>query len=240
MGEGLAYLRELNLAALGVKFALATLFGGLIGLQRGKKRRAAGFRTYIFVCLGAAATMMLGQYEQVMLSAGLLGEISGAGADASRFGAQVINGVGFLGAGTVLVTTRREVKGVTTAAGLWASACMGLAIGAGFYECALIGFALIFFAMTALDPLESRIVANARNMDLYVEFERMDDLGGILAALKGREIRVFHVDVNQENHRYGAAPLSAALAVGLPARQPHSQVLTILAKLEGVRVIDEI
>ena len=132
-----------------LRIILALLMGGLIGMERERKRRPAGFRTYMLVALGAALTVILSQYLDYMIN-NPWAEISasiGVKTDASRFGAQVINGVGFLGAGTIIVTGRQEVKGLTTAAGLWASACMGLAIGAGFYECMIIGFILIFLCM---------------------------------------------------------------------------------------------
>ena len=105
-------LRELNTVSILFRLALAMLFGGLIGLERGRKRRAAGFRTYMLVSLGAALTMLLGQYNFLMLEtdwAALAAEL-GVKTDVSRFGAQVINGIGFLGAGTIIVTNRQEVK----------------------------------------------------------------------------------------------------------------------------------
>ena len=140
--ECLDFLRELNIWSVMLRLTVAMAFGGLIGMERGKKRRAAGFRTYMLVCLGAALTMLLSQYEYGMLTSAWSQTASQLGirTDVSRFGAQVINGIGFLGAGTIIVTGRQEVKGLTTAAGLWASACMGLAIGAGFYECVLLAF----------------------------------------------------------------------------------------------------
>ena len=133
MADLFDYLRQFNLLSVVVRLLAAMLFGGMLGIDRAKKGRAAGFRTYMFVCLGAALAMLLSQYEHAML-AGRWAEKAldvGIRTDVSRFGAQVINGIGFLGAGTILVTDRQEVKGLTTAAGLWASACMGLAIGAG-------------------------------------------------------------------------------------------------------------
>ena len=148
----LDYLRQMNMVTVMVRLTMAMLFGGLIGLERERKRRPAGFRTYMLVCLGAALTMLLSQYESYMVThdwAELAAEI-GIRTDVSRFGAQVINGIGFLGAGTIIVTGRQEVKGLTTAAGLWASACMGLAIGAGFYECVILGFLLIFLSIRLL------------------------------------------------------------------------------------------
>ena len=136
MGDWISYLRELNMASLLLRLILAMLCGGLLGLERGRKRRPAGSRTYMLVCLGAALTMVLSQYEYVMLTTEWV-DVStelGIRTDVARFGAQVVNGIGFLGAGTIMITGRQQIKGLTTAAGLWASACMGLSIGAGFYE----------------------------------------------------------------------------------------------------------
>ena len=185
-------LRQLNLASILLRLTLAMLFGGLIGLERERKRRPAGFRTYMLVCLGAALTMLLSQYEYYMITndwAALAGEI-GIRTDVSRFGAQVINGIGFLGAGTIIVTGRQEVKGLTTAAGLWASACMGLAIGAGFYECVLLGFLLIFLAIRLLPYVENSIIENARNMNIYVEFQSLDDVGAIINRINEHTARM--------------------------------------------------
>ena len=130
----LDYLRQFNLASVLLRLTLAVVCGGLIGVNREHKRRPAGFRTYMMVCMGAALSMILGQYEDTMLHTLLSGAFEAVGqpTDVTRFGAQVINGIGFLGTGTILITEQREVKGLTTAAGLWATACMGLAIGAGF------------------------------------------------------------------------------------------------------------
>ena len=112
----IAYLREMNFASVMFRLLLAMLCGGMLGLERGRKRRPAGFRTYMLVCLGAALTMLLSQYEFAMVM-GPWNDIAvelGMKTDVSRFGAQVINGIGFLGAGTILVTGRQEVKGLTT------------------------------------------------------------------------------------------------------------------------------
>ena len=161
-----------------LRIILALLMGGLIGMERERKRRPAGFRTYMLVALGAALTVILSQYLDYMIN-NPWAEISasiGVKTDASRFGAQVINGVGFLGAGTIIVTGRQEVKGLTTAAGLWASACMGLAIGAGFYECMIVGFILIFLCMRILPLIENAVMAKARNMNIYVEMDSVENV----------------------------------------------------------------
>ena len=123
------HLHEVNLVSMLVRFAIALLGGGIIGMSRGKRQHAAGLRTHLLVCIGAASVMMTSLYQAQNL---------GVPGDAFRMPAQVVSGVGFLGAGSILVTGKRHVTGLTTAAGLWASACMGLAAGAGFYEGALM------------------------------------------------------------------------------------------------------
>lgn len=122
MLDAFGYLRELNTASVLLRLTLAMFLGGMIGLERGFKGRPAGFRTYLIVCLGAALTMLLSQYHYVMMETAWaeLAVSIGVRTDVSRFGAQVINGIGFLGAGTIIVTGRQQVKGLTTAAGLWA------------------------------------------------------------------------------------------------------------------------
>ena len=127
-------LIELSLVTVLLRLLLAVLCGGAVGLERERKGRPAGFRTHILVCVGAVLCMMTNQY--------LLRFIGST--DTARLGAGVLTGISFLGAGTIMVTGQRQVKGLTTAAGLWASAAMGLAIGVGFYEAALIACAVIF------------------------------------------------------------------------------------------------
>ena len=117
-------LRDVTMASITLRMVLATICGGIIGVEREYKRRPAGFRTHILICLGAAMTTLTSQYLCM----------AHYYTDAARLGAQVIAGVGFIGAGTIIVTRRQRVKGLTTAAGLWASAIVGLSIGAGFYE----------------------------------------------------------------------------------------------------------
>ena len=148
-------LRDMTFLSVCVRMLLATVCGGIIGMEREHKRRAAGFRTYMLVSLGAALTMLLGQYEFHMLqgSWSQIAEFAGNKINVARFGAQVINGIGFLGAGTIIVTGKQEVKGLTTAAGLWASACMGLAIGAGFYEGALLACIVILLELPLLSDV---------------------------------------------------------------------------------------
>ena len=241
MWEWVDYLREMNLASVLLRLVAAMLFGGFIGLERERKRRPAGFRTYMLVCLGSALTMLLSQYEFYMVTnvwQATAAEI-GLRTDVSRFGAQVINGIGFLGAGTIIVTGKQEVKGLTTAAGLWASACMGLAIGAGFYECVLLGFALIFLTNRLLPFVEDAIIENARNMNLYVEFRTLDDLGDIIGRIKSQGGQIYEVDLDRGREERSKNP-SAVFSIRLPGRRAHVRLLAAISDLESVYTIDEI
>ena len=154
-------LRTVTLASVTVRMLLAVLCGGIIGIERAYKRRPAGFRTHILICLGAAITTLTSQYLYLNLH---------YYTDMARLGAQVVAGIGFIGAGTIVVTRQQRVKGLTTAAGLWASAIIGLAIGGGFYEGALLATALVFFAESALSRLEYRILDHVPEINLYMEY----------------------------------------------------------------------
>ena len=235
------YLRELNFVSVTLRLLLAAVIGFSLGMERERKRRPAGCRTYMLVCLGAALTMLLSQYEYYMLtnSWNAIALEVGIRTDVSRFGAQVINGVGFLGAGTILVTGRREVKGLTTAAGLWASACMGLAIGAGFYECVVLCTVLIFLCMRFLPAFENYLVERARFINIYVEFRSLDDLGSIISRIKSQGARICDVDINRGRTERSINP-NAVFAIRLQQKQPHTQVLTAIAALDSVYTIDEV
>ena len=197
MISGLDYFRELNFASVLLRLVLAMVFGGMIGLERGRKHRAAGFRTYMLVCLGSALTSILSQYLFVQLGT-VWAEIAvttGKQVDVSRLGAKVYSGIGFLAAGTIIVTGRQEVKGMTTAAGLWASACMG--IGAGFYECVIIAFVLMFLCIHFLPVVEVYLLENARNMNIYVELKSLNELGVLLSHVKAQGVQIYGVEIDR-------------------------------------------
>lgn len=241
MISGLDYFRELNIASVLLRLVLAMAFGGMIGLERGRKHRAAGFRTYMLVCLGSVLTSILSQYLFVQLST-VWAEIAvttGKQVDVSRLGAKVYSGIGFLAAGTIIVTGRQEVKGMTTAAGLWASACMGIAIGAGFYECVIIAFVLMFLCIHFLPVVEVYLLENARNMNIYVELKSLDELGVLLSHVKAQGVQIYGVEIDRGGEEYHRYP-SAVLSVRLSVHQQHPQILAALSEVHGVTMIDEI
>lgn len=228
-GEIINYLKEPNLISSLFRLTLATVCGGLIGIERIRKRRPAGFRTHTLVCIGAALTMLISQYLWSR----------GQTTDLSRLGAQVINGIGFLGAGTIIVTGRQQVKGLTTAAGLWASACMGLAIGAGFYFGAIVGCVLIILTSTLLSYFEGKIMATARNMNIYIEFISTNDIGSVIDVLKKLNVRIFDVEITRIRASDGLPP-SAIFSIRLPKKLRHADVMANISSVSGVQTVEEL
>ena len=223
-----------------LRISLAAVCGGIIGLERGRKNRPAGFRTYMIVCMGAALTMVLSTYLCVMLSSSWsTAAAEGSKTDLSRFGAQVINGIGFLGAGTILVTGRQQVKGMTTAAGLWASACMGLTIGAGFYTAAIICCLLIVTTIVFFSKIEHFVVSHSRIVDIYVEFENTDDIAEILSSMRSIGIRIFDVEITKAKDSEIKRPY-AIISMQLPKKTPHTVIFTSVSAIENVRAIEEL
>lgn len=152
-------IRILTEGAIVVRILISLAFGAILGLDRGLKSRPAGLRTYILVCVGSCIVMMTNQYVYQAYDTG----------DPVRMAAQVVSGIGFLGAGTIIVTRRNQIRGLTTAAGLWASACVGLAIGIGLYEIALVGGLAVIIVLTSLGHWDFFIRRRARDIDVYIE-----------------------------------------------------------------------
>ena len=147
---------DINVWSVILRVVLACLIGGIIGAERASKHHVAGLRTYILVCLGSCAAMMTNQF------------ISDS-ADVARLGAGVVTGIGFLGAGTIMVTSRNQVRGLTTAAALWACGCVGLAIGIGFYTMAIAAAIVILLALVLLPKIEQSLQDRAKLVDIHIE-----------------------------------------------------------------------
>lgn len=212
-----------------IRLLAATLCGGLLGMERERKKRPAGLRTYILVCMGAALVIMTNIY---------ITDLYGTG-DPTRLAAQVVSGIGFLGAGTIIVTTRNRVRGLTTAAGLWASACMGIAIGAGFYIGACAGCIIVFLVMTVLHGLDERFLAKAKRISLYVEFSDNAVLSAFLQYIKERGIRIADLEFAR-NEMVSGGVVSVLITLRLPKRTSHEVLLTELGTFPGITLMEEV
>lgn len=235
------YLHQFNIVSVTLRLVLAMFLGAFIGMERQRKGYAAGLRTHIFVCVGATLTVLIGQYNFYMLNTewAELAHKYKLGVDISRYSAQVINGIGFLGAGNIIVNRNQEVKGLTTAASLWASGCMGVVIGAGFYECMFLAFIMILSCNLFLSRLSSYIADSSPNMNVFVEYSYMSDLRVILGGIKNMGIGIYDVDIDRGQRKRGINP-SAVLMLNLPDKNNHNDVMEAIMQLDNVVFADEI
>jgi len=231
-GEIYEMLHEVNVVSITVRLILATILGGIIGLERGIKKRPAGMRTYMLVCIGATLVMITNQYLAYIF----------LNADPARLGAQVISGIGFLGVGTIIVTRDKQVRGLTTAAGLWASACMGLAIGIGFYTGALIAMAFILFVTTVMHKLDIEIIRRSRAMEMYLEIKDSSHIYKILDHMRDNNIKITHMDVMRPKYESESQSTKIALLLSLylPARKLHYEVMSSLSEFDFVSFIEQV
>lgn len=182
MEQVLEVLNGFNAWSIAFRILLATLVGGCIGSERGRHGRAAGLRTHVLVCVGASMTTLIGLYATNCL---------GSNGDPMRMGAQVVSGMGFLGAGTIMVRNRSHVTGLTTAAGLWATACIGLAIGAGFYFAVVVSFIVVMITITVMIRLEQA----AKHHDRGIFYIEMTDIRAARSFYEDLSVYVSEVDV---------------------------------------------
>lgn len=221
-------LSELGIVDTFLKLLLALICGGILGIDRGRKNRPAGFRTYMLVCVASAMVMITNEYIATKY-----------GGDPSRMGAQVISGIGFLGAGTIIVTGRNRVKGLTTAAGLWASACIGLTIGIGYYSGAIVGCLMIFVAMELLHGLEKNLMYKTKEMTLYVEFSNTTDIGKFLKFIKSNGLKVSDMELIKSNNM-NEPIIGGIFTITSSKKTSYDHVIELLRKSEGICTIEEV
>ena len=223
-------LRDISIPSVGIRLLLTFLCGALIGLEREFKRRPAGFRTHILICVGAAMTTMTGQY--LFLSQGLF-------TDMARLGAQVIAGIGFIGAGTIIVTRRNQIKGLTTAAGLWTCAIVGLAIGAGFYEGGLIATALVLLSELVISNLEYTFMRRHPEINVYLEFRSRSVLETVFDGLKKDNVKVRNLEITRTKEK-DVMNSSAIFTLRFQKAVPAEEVLASIRAVDGVYLAEEL
>lgn len=222
----LDYLRDVTTVSVLFRLFLAVLCGGIIGIEREHKRRPAGFRTHILICLGASMTTLTSQFLFYNLN---------LYTDIGRLGAQVVAGIGFIGAGAIIVTKRRQVKGLTTAAGLWTCAIIGLAIGAGYYEAALISTFVILLAEIFFVKFEYWVLVNSRNLNIYVEYEDNEHLDNIIRLVKGYRIVIIDLEITKSGNN-----ACAIFQLQLPKKISHDKIMTAISSAEGIVSVEEL
>ena len=222
-------LREVTYLAVILRIVAAVIFGGILGMERGLKNRPAGLRTYMLVCVGSCLIMLTNQYLFQVTSTG----------DPMRLGAQVVSGIGFLGAGTIIVTKHNQIKGLTTAAGLWAAAGVGLALGVGFYEAAIVAGIAIYAILTLMQYLDRKMHRRARYLELYMEVSQELGIGTLI-----RRLRALNVEIEELQLESGNVPEEGVrgLVVTLKSKKrgEHITLLEKLRKIEGLVYMEEL
>lgn len=216
-------LRDITFWSVLVRLLMAFFVGAVIGLERSAKNRPAGLRTHVLVAVGAATASLTGHYIYLVMQ---------LPSDLTRLGAQVITGLGFIGAGTIIVTNRQKIKGLTTAAGLWATGVIGLAIGAGYYEGGLVAAALILLAETAFFSVGMRI-QKAPQFNVQLSYGEKSALDHVLRCCKDHGIAITSL------HIIGAkgkkAPVySAAISLRATSVIGEEELLQLIRGNEGV------
>ena len=223
-------LRTVTMLSVTVRMLLAVACGGIIGIEREYKRRPAGFRTHILICLGAAMTTLTSQYLYLNMH---------YYTDMARLGAQVVAGIGFIGAGTIIVTRRQRVKGLTTAAGLWAAAIIGLALGGGFYEGGIFATILILLAELLFSKLEYRMLENAPEINLYMEYTDKACLENILKLFRELNLKILNLEITRptgsEHHN-----ACAIFSLRLNKRCRVGKLLADIHATQGVLSVEEL
>lgn len=220
-------VREVTYIAIAVRIAVAVVLGGIIGLERGLKNRPAGLRTYMLVCVGACLIMVTNQY---------IYQVFGTG-DPVRMGAQVVSGIGFLGAGTIVVTKRNQIKGLTTAAGLWAAAAVGLSVGIGLYEAAVIGGAVIFIVLSLIHSWDNKMRQNSKMIEIYVELTRAINLGDFLRRIRELDLEIESIQTEQVS-AVEEGKRSYIIMLKAKRKRNHEILYQNIRDIEGVAYVE--
>lgn len=217
-----------NDLSIALRLILSIVVGGVLGHERGKKRRAAGFRTHILVCLSACIIMVT---NMELTSTFQLG-------DPTRMPAQVISGIGFLGAGCILVTDRNRIKGLTTAAGLWAVACLGLCIGSGCYGIAIFGCVAVYLVLTVFRMMDNLMVKKTKFLMVFIEFESIDSMSRFVCTSGERGMKI--VDMDLMSSKEAGQPVAVLLSLQMKKARLSNEILAECGRQEGVKRIEEL
>lgn len=229
----------MRIEEVALRLTLAIIIGGVIGYEREFQRRPAGFRTHVLVCVGAAVISMIQIFDMqytINLIKGNPELASSIKTDVGRLGAQVISGIGFLGAGTI-IRDSGSVKGLTTAASLWTVACIGLAIGMGHYALSILASIAVVISLVSLKKFESKFLEKSRLVQLEIEYlEKNNMIQKVAEYFEKKDIKVknieFVFDITREDEKdiYG----KSLFTIMIPRYIKLSQILKELVVLEGI------
>ena len=225
------YLHTLNMGSTLFRLILAMFLGCLIGIDRGMKKRVAGVKTHMIVCMGATLVMMTGDFIHVYSNGAGIG-------DTARLGAQVVSGIGFLGVGTIIITGKNQVRGLTTAAGLWTTATLGIMLGSGMLQISLILFVLIFSTMFGIARISRVQEKYNRYIGLYMEIDKTMTRG-VYDYINDCGYELSSIEKKRDKTLKGS-DIVLILMMDLKKRRNHAEILSEVSQLEGVYYLEEV
>ncbi len=224
---------DMNYLDIAGRLCLAILAGGVIGYERETRRHPAGLRTHILVCVGAAIVALIDCMIAGQVSQATMEGARGVTVTLGRLSAQVVSGIGFLGAGTI-ITTKRNIAGLTTAASLWAVACVGIAAGMGLYGLALIGAGCTLVVLTLI----KRLVVGHFYKIVEVSFlHRKETLSFLNEYLSSHHIRVHNVDFRVEENTDGGNIYTNVYTLDIPRKLDSATLVNDLAEHVNIQKV---
>ena len=226
----LLFLQGTDHIAVAIRLIMATIFGGLVGWERIVTHHNAGIKTFALVSLGSAVATVLNIY---------LANLPELGADVSRIPAGVVSGIGFLGAGTILVTGKKQIKGLSTAATLWVTACMGMAIGAGFLDAGILAFLLIVFANVILLQISDRVENNSKYMSIYIEVPKNRGVNKLTNAINDQGFSIMSMEKSKEKPLQ-SSDTGLIIDIALDRKRSHKELISMFNNLDYVNYVEEV
>ncbi|MDR7811092.1 MAG: MgtC/SapB family protein [Lacrimispora sphenoides] len=222
-------LSQVNIASIAFRLFLSIILCGAIGMERGLRNRPAGFMTYLLVGCGSALIMITNQYIATIYT----------NVDPTRMASQVVSGIGFLGAGTIITTAKNEIRGLTTAAGLWAAAAVGLAVGIGFYGGAIIGSIFIIFSLMYLKKIDLYIKTHAKTMEIYLEYNEEFSMQNLSLYTEQSQYEIFDMEagkIKTLNGEFGTLTFD----VNFRHKVNHVKIIEEIRQLPGILYVREV
>ena len=226
----LLFLQGTDHIAVAIRLIMATIFGGLVGWERIVTHHNAGIKTFALVSLGSAVATVLNIY---------LANLPELGADVSRIPAGVVSGIGFLGAGTILVTGKKQIKGLSTATTLWVTACMGMAIGAGFLDAGILAFLLIVFANVILLQISDRVENNSKYMSIYIEVPKNRGVNKLTNAINDQGFSIMSMEKSKEKPLQ-SSDTGLIIDIALDRKRSHKELISMFNNLDYVNYVEEV
>ena len=227
--ELINYIQEFNAVSIFIRLLLSVILGGLLGMERSQKHQAAGLRTFSLVCLGSALIVLTNEF--ICIKCG--------GGDTSRMAAQVISGIGFLGAGTIMVTSNNRIRGLTTASCLWISAILGLCIGSGLIVISLFCFVILMGTLHGLTRYNDWISKHTPLLSLYLEVDAECGVDELRSYAKSKFFVIKSI------HRKREEPLTRndlciTVEMDLVKNMNHEEILVDLDAIDAIHYVEEI